>query len=250
MQLKGKHARMQNTSLVKQLFKIVATAYTMHHPFGWPLHLRYVRCTACSKGVNESFLLVICFCCCFPIFSIIFSFIGLSSLMGHLCFWRQALSVGVCSLGCNNIVTSPLHESRLLWIHDPHRNQSSRVPASHPPASQKTNPVPRTNNTVPRTNNTVPRINNTVPRNNNNPVSRNHENGPRNGPIPGPAPQSSDVRMRAPLDNVSSSVRCNSSLSSRVNSCPPVPRNNATDRQTDRHTENRVSPSQEKEDKL
>ena len=130
-------------------------------------------------------------------------------------------------------VTSPLHESRLLWIHDPHRNQPSHVPSSHPPASQKTNPVPRTNNTVPRTNNTVPRTNDTVPRNNNT-VSRNHENVPRNGPvsgpIPGPAPQSSDVRVRAPLDNVSSSVWYNSSLSSRVNNCPPVPRNNATDR--------------------
>ena len=123
-------------------------------------------------------------------------------------------------------VTSPLHESRLLWIHDPHRSQTSPVPASRPPASQTTHPVPRINNTVPR-------INNTVPRSNNNPVSRNHENGPRNGPAPGPASQSSDVRVRAPLDNVSSSVRCNSSLSPRVNNCPPVPRNNATDRQTD-----------------
>ena len=139
------------------------------------------------------------------------------------------------------IVTSPLHESRLLWIHDPHRSQTSPVPTSHPPASQTTHPVPRINNTVPR-------INNTVPRSNNNPVSRNHENGPRNGPAPGPASQSSDVRVHAPLDNVSSSVRCNSSLSRRVTNCPPVPRNNATDRQTD--TENRVSPSQEKEDKL
>ena len=137
------------------------------------------------------------------------------------------------------IVTSPLHESRLLWIHDPHCSQTSPVPASHPPASQTTHPVPRINNTVPR-------INNTVPRSNNNPVSRNHENGPRNGP----ASHSSDVRVRAPLDNVSSSVHCNSSLSPHVNNCPPVPRNNATDRQTDRHTENRVSPSQEKEDKL
>ena len=134
-------------------------------------------------------------------------------------------------------VTSPLHESHLLWIHNPHRSQTSHVPASHPPASQTTHPVPRTNNTVPR-------INNTVPRNNNNLVSRNHENGPRNGPTPGPAPQSSDVRVRAPLDNVSSSVPCNSSLSSRVNSCPPVPRNNATDRWTD--TQKIVSPRPKK----
>ena len=134
-------------------------------------------------------------------------------------------------------VTSPLHESRLLWIHDPHRSQTSPVPASHPPASQTTHPVPRINNTVPR-------INNTVPRSNNNPVSRNHENGPRNGPAPGPASQSSDVRVRAPLDNVSSSVRCNSSFSPRVTNCPPVPRNNATDRQTD--TQKIMSPRPKK----
>ena len=63
-------------------------------------------------------------------------------------------------------VTSPLHESRLLWIHDPHRSQSSRVPTSHPPASQKNNSVPRSNDTVPRSNDTVPRTNYTVPRNN------------------------------------------------------------------------------------
>ena len=31
-------------------------------------------------------------------------------------------------------VASPLHESRLLWIHDPHRSQPSRVPPSHPPS--------------------------------------------------------------------------------------------------------------------
>ena len=122
-------------------------------------------------------------------------------------------------------VTSPLHESRLLWIHDPHRNQPSHVPASHPPASQKINPVPRTNNTVPRINETVPR--------NDNIVSRNREIGPRNGPSLGPAPRSSDARVRAPLDDVSSSVWYNSSLSSCGNNCPPVPRNNATDRQTD-----------------
>ena len=29
-------------------------------------------------------------------------------------------------------VTSPLHESRLLWIHEPHRSQPSHVPPSHP----------------------------------------------------------------------------------------------------------------------
>ena len=118
-------------------------------------------------------------------------------------------------------VTSPLHESRLLWIHDPHRSQSSRVPSSHPPASQKNSSVPRINNTVPRTNYTVPRNNYQPP--------RNRENAPRNSPIA----QSSDARVRAPLENIPSSVWHNSALSSRANDCPPVPRNNVTDRQID-----------------
>ena len=117
-------------------------------------------------------------------------------------------------------VTSPLHESRLLWIHDPHRSQPSRVPTSHPPASQKDNPVPRINNSVPRTNSTAPRSEQKVP--------KDSENAPRNNPIG----QSSDVRMRAPLENISSSVWHNSAISLRANNCPPVPRNNVTDRQT------------------
>ena len=117
-------------------------------------------------------------------------------------------------------VTSPLHESRLLWIHDPHRSQPTRVPASHPPASQKNNPVPRINNSVPRTNITAPRSERKV--------LENSENAPRNHPHG----QSSDVRMRAPLEAISSSVWHNSAISSRANNCPPVPRNNVTDRQT------------------
>ena len=124
-------------------------------------------------------------------------------------------------------VTSPLHESHLLWIHDPHHCQSSRVPTSHPPASQKNNTVPRINDTVPRTNDTVPRTNYTVPRNIYQPP-RQRENVPRNNPIV----PSSDARVRAPLESISSSVWHNSSLSSRDNNCPPVPRNNVTDRQT------------------
>ena len=127
------------------------------------------------------------------------------------------------------IVTSPLHESRLLWIHDPHHRQSSRVPTSHPPASQKNNTVPRINDTVPRTNDTVPRTNYTVPRNIYQPP-RQRENAPRNNRIV----PSSDARVRAPLESISSSVWHNSSLSSHDNNCPPVPRNNVTDRQTDK----------------
>ena len=116
------------------------------------------------------------------------------------------------------IVTSPLHESRLLWIHDPHRSQSSRVPSSHPPASQKNSSVPRINNTVPRINNTVPRTNYTVPRNNYQPP-RNRENAPRNSPTA----QSSDARVRAPLENIPSSVWHNSALSSVLMTVPQCP---------------------------
>ena len=124
-------------------------------------------------------------------------------------------------------VTSPLHESRLLWIHDPHHRQPSSVPTSHPPASQQNNTVPRTNDTVPRTNSTVPRTNYSVPRNVYQPPQR-RENAPRNNPIV----PSSDARVRAPLENINSSVWHNSSLSSHRNNCLPVPRNNVTDRQT------------------
>ena len=78
----------------------------------------------------------------------------------------------------------------------------------------------------------MPRSNNKVPRNN--------DNVPRNRPIA----QSSDVRVRAPLENISSSVWHNSTLSSRSNNCPPVPRNNVTDRQLD--PQKPVSPTPKK----
>ena len=131
-----------------------------------------------------------------------------------------------------HIVTSPLHESRLLWIHDPHHSQPSRVPPSHPPASPKNNSVPRTNNTVPRTNHTVPKSNQKVP--------RDSENAPRNSPIA----QSSDVRVRAPLENIPSSVWHNSAISFCSNDCPPVPRNNVTDEQI--NPQKTVSPTRKK----
>ena len=142
------------------------------------------------------------------------------------------------------IVTSPLHESRLLWVHDPHLRQTSPVPASHLPASRTNNTVPRINNTVPRSNITVPRSNISVPNTRDRVVRKNYENGPRNGPAPGSASRSSDVRVRAPLDNVSTSASGNNSLSPRVNNCPPVPRNNETDRQTD--IQKNVSPRPKK----
>ena len=98
-------------------------------------------------------------------------------------------------------VTSPLHESRLLWIHDPHHSQPPRVPPRQNHVSEKADKVPRNNNKVPRNNNTVPR--------NDNPVT-----------------QSSDTSMRAPLENIPSSMWYNSTLSSRSSDCHPVPRNN------------------------
>ena len=85
---------------------------------------------------------------------------------------------------------------------------------------------------MPRTNDTVPRSNNKVPRNN--------DNVPRNSPIP----QSSAALVRAPLENIPSSVWHNSNLSSRSSDCPPVPRNNVTDRQQDQ--QKTVSPPPKK----
>ena len=131
-------------------------------------------------------------------------------------------------------VTSPLHESRLHWIHDPQLRQTSSVPPSHPPASTTSHPVPRINDSVPRINNSVPR--NVYP-----PPSR-QEKVSTNAPI---AP-SSDVRVRAPFTRIDSSVWRNSSMSSSQEICPPVPRNN-TDRQTNECDSNSPSPSQEEE---
>ena len=61
-------------------------------------------------------------------------------------------------------VTSQLHESRLLWIHDPHPNQPPRVTPRQTDTKENRDPVPRNNHpTVPRNNKqTVPRNNNAV----------------------------------------------------------------------------------------
>ena len=109
---------------------------------------------------------------------------------------------------------APLANSRINWVYD-------SPPSQNTPKS-KTNIVTNKSHTKePRTNNTVPKSNNKV--------LRNNDKVPRNRPIA----QSSDVRMRAPLGNISRSVWHNSTLSFRSNNCPPVPRNNPTDRQTD-----------------
>ena len=102
-------------------------------------------------------------------------------------------------------VTSPLHESHLLWIHDPHHNQLPRVPYRQTVVLEKQDTVPRN---IPTK---VPRNNAKVPRNN-------------------PVTQSSDARERAPLENIQSSSWYNSNLSSEMYSsssdCNPVPKTN------------------------
>ena len=111
-------------------------------------------------------------------------------------------------------VTSPLHESRLLWIHDPHPNQPPRVTPRQTVTKENRDPVPRNNNpTVPRNNQqTVPRNNQqTVPRNNH--VENNNN-------------------ARAPLDIIPSASWFNSNRSPssipspRSSVCNPVPRTN------------------------
>ena len=102
-------------------------------------------------------------------------------------------------------VTSPLHESRLLWLHDPHPRQSPRstvLPENKPVPRNTISSVPRNNNN----NSSVPRKNNSV-RNN------------------------SDARVRAPLDGIASTTWYNTSLShpsvpdKSSSVCDPVPRN-------------------------
>ena len=113
-------------------------------------------------------------------------------------------------------MTSPLHDSRLHWVHDPQPHQTSSVPPSRPPASTVNHPVPRINDSVPRITNVVPR--NVYP-----PPSRQRKESTET-----PVAPSSDVRVRAPLTRIESSVWHNSSQKI----CPPVPRNNVTDSST------------------
>ena len=107
------------------------------------------------------------------------------------------------------IVTSPLHESRLLWLHDPRPQQSPRSPPRSTVQKENKRPVPRNNNS-------------SVPRNNNNNSSVPRNNSDIN---------SSDARVRAPVDNIASTTWYNTSLSHpRVpdkssSVCNPVPRN-------------------------
>ena len=60
-------------------------------------------------------------------------------------------------------VTSPLHESRLLWIHDLHPNQPPRVTPRQTVITENRDSVPRNNQqTVSRNYQTVPRNNKIV----------------------------------------------------------------------------------------
>ena len=113
-------------------------------------------------------------------------------------------------------VKAPLANSRINWVYDSPPSQSHHIAPRPTPPKSKTNIVTNKNHDK---------------------VLRNNDNMPRNRPIA----QSSDVRMRAPLGNISCSVWHNSTLSFRSNKCPPVPRNNVTDRQVD--PQKTVSPT-------
>ena len=140
--------------------------------------------------------------------------------MANVIIWHAR--DGVWSYGGGGDVTAPLNNSRINWVYDSPPSQLHHIAPRQTSPKSKTNIVTsKSHDKKPRTNNTAPRSNHKVPRNN--------DNVPRNRPIA----QSSDVRVRAPLENISSSVWHNSTLSSRSNNCPPVPRNNVTDRQVD-----------------
>ena len=110
-------------------------------------------------------------------------------------------------------MTSQLHESRLLWIHDPHVNQPPRVTPRQTVITEKHDSVPRN-------------IQQTVPRNNQQTVPRNNQQTVPKKKIV----THSDAPARAPLENIQSSSWYNSNLSRDMNShssvSNSVPRNN------------------------
>ena len=114
-------------------------------------------------------------------------------------------------------VKAPLANSRINWVYNSPPSQSHHIAPRQTLPKNKTH---KSHDRKPKTN-TVPKSNNKV--------LRNDDKVPRNRPIA----QSSDVRMSAPLGNISRSVWHNSTLSFRSDNCPPVPRNNAPNRQTD-----------------
>ena len=90
----------------------------------------------------------------------------------------------------------------------------------------------------------MPRSNISVPNTRDKIVRKNYENGPRNGPAPGSASRSSDVRVRAPLDNVSTSASGNNSLPSAKPGPPSPSRNLAASSADDRSRTGIVYPLQ------
>ena len=114
-------------------------------------------------------------------------------------------------------MTSPLHESHLMWIHDPHPNQPPRVTPRPAVTKKNIDPVPRNNN-------------HTVPRNTN-------------------AVSDSDARAQAPLGTIPSASWYNSSLplssvpTPRPSVCNPVPRNNLQQKEGKTQVHNKANGS-------
>ena len=110
-------------------------------------------------------------------------------------------------------VKAPLANSRINWVCDSPPSQSHHI------APRQTLPK----NKIHQSHDKKARNNNSVPRNVYPPLSRQGKESTET-----PIAPSSDVRVRAPLMRIDSSVWRNSSQEI----CPPVPRNNMTDRPT------------------
>ena len=108
---------------------------------------------------------------------------------------------------------APLANSRINWVCDSPPSQSHHI------APRQTLPK----NKIHQSHDKKARITNSVPRNVYPPPSRQGKESTET-----PIAPSSDVRVRAPLTRIDSSVWRNSSQEI----CPPVPRNNMTDRPT------------------
>ena len=125
--------------------------------------------------------------------------LAVTVVTSSLALWATLSHLYAYPTACFVGVKAPLANSLINWVYDSPPSQSHHI-------------APRQN--TPKSNNKV---------------LRNDAKVPRNRPIA----QSSDVRMSAPLGSISRSVWHNSTLSFRSDNCPPVPRNNAPNRQTD-----------------